>query len=733
MDIGEVSRYPGLRPTTPAVSEETGARSDTSGAVQVRTAHASRSGQVDPQVSSMATEEYAVARTSNTVGRRKWDRRNVCSFCDRPQAKIGRHLQRAHKTEIDVQLALMHPVGSMERRKALRALVKEGNYRHNLAVRSGEKKGEIIACNRARKARSGKDYLACDSCKGFFVRSTLWRHKRSCNPTRSGGRVQANARAAMPSTAVVSTKLKHVLDSMSVDAVALLCKTDETIVKFGETLCAKLGNQGKDVQNIRNRMRELGRLLVVLRSRSQSEAQISDFLAPHKFSELASGVREVAGFCEKSHAYETPSLAIKLGQSVKCCAERVLASEIENNRDTNNTRRFLELYDLQWTRMVSRQALATLQEAKWNRSDADSLPVAADIQHMHSYLDSETERSARELKEEPSPENHRRLAELVLTSIIMFNRRRQGEASLITVEAYQKASSANTHHPEITASLSKFENHLAKTLLRVVVRGKKGRGVPVLFTESMRANVDLLLQVREAAGVLESPYLFTNSLSADQRPLRGCDCLRKLARESGVKNPSAITSTKLRKHIATMSQLVNLKENELDLLATFLGHDVRVHREVYRMPEATTQLALVSKLLMASEKGLGEWRGKSLAEIEMSDIPDVVESEGSDAEELTTPECSPAGPSRQCYKRHERESQDDVEEPPRKRGRRPWTENEKDAAEKHLSVFLKRLLVPGKAECERVLKIEKALSERSWRDLKYYVHNRVQKRRNLGR
>ena len=67
-----------------------------------------------------------------------------------------------------------------------------------------------------------------------------------------------------------------------------------------------------------------------------------------------------------------------------------------------------ELYDLQWTRTVSRQALATLQEAKWNRTDGDSLPVAADIQHMHSYLFSETVRSARELKEEPSPENAHR-------------------------------------------------------------------------------------------------------------------------------------------------------------------------------------------------------------------------------------------------------------------------------------------------------------------------------------
>ena len=760
MDIGghdgQVSRYPGFRLTTPDVSEGREARSDTPDAVQVRIAHTSRSGQVDPQIRSMATEGFAVACTSNTKGRRKWDRRNVCSFCDRPQAKIGRHLQRAHKTEIDVQLALMHPVRSMERRKALRALVKEGNYRHNLAVRSGEKKGELIACNRARKARTGDDYLACDSCKGFFVRSTLWRHKRSCNPTESGGRVQARARRAMPPDSTVSPKMRKVIDSMNRDAVSLISRTDKTIVLFGESLCAKLGLEHKDIQNIRNRMRELGRLLQALQ-KHRPEAELKYYLKPKAFSELTSCVREVCGFSENTNKYQTPSLALKLGHSLKGCAELVLARELEDASDASETRQFLELYALQWGKKVSRHALGTLAEAKWNK--CDTMPIAADIQKMHGFLETETKQSSQNLKENPSPQNFKKLAELVLTSVIMFNRRRQGEASLITVDAYRKATSDAVDNPEVTEALSQFERRLANSLTRVVVRGKKGRGVPVLFTESMRESVDLLLQMREAAGVLESPYLFANSISADQRPLKGCDCLRKLALESGVNNPSAVTSTKLRKHIATMSQLVNLKDNELDLLASFLGHDVRVHREVYRMPEATTQLALVSKLLIASEKGLGKWRGKSLAEIEMCDIPDV-ESE-SDTE-LTTPQCSStgpgsqesagpssqesagpssqesAGPSAQKSKRHEHESEDEAEEPPRKRGRkgavrRPWTQDERDAVQRHLGVFLKRLLVPGKAQCEKILKTERALSQRSWRDLKNYVHNQVQKRRKLGR
>ena len=81
----------------------------------------------------------------------------------------------------------------------------------------------------------------------------------------------------------------------------------------------------------------------------------------------------------------------------------------------------------------------------------------------------------------------------------------------------------------------------------------------------------------------------------------------------------SIRSTKLRKHIAIMSQLLCLKDNELDLLAGYMGHDVRIHREFYRLTENTLQLAKVSKLLIMMERGLtSEYKGKSLEEIDFN-------------------------------------------------------------------------------------------------------------------
>ncbi|XP_070201542.1 uncharacterized protein [Littorina saxatilis] len=50
-----------------------------------------------------------------------------------------------------------------------------------------------------------------------------------------------------------------------------------------------------------------------------------------------------------------------------------------------------------------------------------------------------------------------------------------------------------------------------------------------------------------------------------------------------------------------------------DVLADFMGHDVRIHREFYRLPQQMYQVTKVAKLLLALEKGdLATIRGKTL-------------------------------------------------------------------------------------------------------------------------
>ena len=172
-------------------------------------------------------------------------------------------------------------------------------------------------------------------------------------------------------------------------------------------------------------------------------------------------------------------------------------------------------------------------------------------------------------------------------------------------------------HQDLDWALSEVEKKLCRHFTRIVTRGKRGRPVPILLTPKMLCALELLVDQRIACGVLKGNiYMFARPEAMSH--LRGSDCMRVMAAACEAKCPKALTSTKLRKHAATLSTVLNLTDTEMDQLANFLGHDIRIHREFYRLPDKTLQLAKISKVLMALEQGsLSDFHGKNLDEIEI--------------------------------------------------------------------------------------------------------------------
>lgn len=270
--------------------------------------------------------------------------------------------------------------------------------------------------------------------------------------------------------------------------------------------------------------------------------------------------------------------------------------------------------NFRWKALITRGATTTMKELKWNAPPI--LPFTEDVKCLDSHMEKVKDVAERMLKLSPSANNYATLAKVTLAQVIIFNRRREREVSRMELATFM-ARKKSELNKDMEACLTPLEKKMCDFFTRVEIRGKRGRGVPVLLKPSMLSAMELLAQTREMCGVLkENIYMFARpgALSA----YRGGECIQKFARESGAKNPEVLTSTKLRKHIATMSQVLNLQENESDQLADFLGHDIRVHRQYYRLPQGTLQLAKMSKVLLAVEKGtLSQYKGQALDDIEI--------------------------------------------------------------------------------------------------------------------
>jgi hypothetical protein len=194
------------------------------------------------------------------------------------------------------------------------------------------------------------------------------------------------------------------------------------------------------------------------------------------------------------------------------------------------------------------------------------------------------------------------LAKSTLSKVILFNRKRSGEASRMLVEDYNRVSCEQ--NKDILETLSDWEKDLCRKMKHIEVIGKKGRRVPILLTKEMQLNMATLHRFRSKSGITQkNVYFFALQNNNSLNSRRGSACLKCMVDECDVKKGELLTSTRLRKHVGTITQLFNLKDNELDLVASFLGHDIRIHREYYRLPESTLHMAKVSRVLLAAEKG----------------------------------------------------------------------------------------------------------------------------------
>lgn len=82
--------------------------------------------------------------------------------------------------------------------------------------------------------------------------------------------------------------------------------------------------------------------------------------------------------------------------------------------------------------------------------------------------------------------------------------------------------------------------------------------------------------------------------------------------ECNTSNPELFRSTKLRKHVATLCQLLDMDNHELKQVARFMGHDIRVPCDYYHQTDKTFQVAKTGKLQFVMEHGAESIKGTSL-------------------------------------------------------------------------------------------------------------------------
>ncbi|RXG61253.1 hypothetical protein Avbf_15172 [Armadillidium vulgare] len=504
-------------------------------------------------------------------------RKNYCPYCLKLQTQLPRHMINRHKIEKKVQEFMSYPKNSKERAILLEELRKLGNFKHNSFVINNEE-GEILPTIRPKNEKNAGNYIPCRNCLGFYPKSFLWRHNSQCKkihkPNLQSRRIVGHGMNLLLNAKSCSKQfLDNVVGPMNFDDINLVVRNDLLILKLGESMFMKNPEPWK-YRYARNTMRELGRLLISLRSIDKSVTSLRDFIHPTKFQNIVQAAKEVAGF-DGTSSFEHGSLVLKIGINIKKCAEILSGMCLDEGNEVLSTacECFIKRFDREWANNVSSLALRDLNQKKFNKPKY--LPLVEDFQKLNKYVSAETKNSFNKLtnlqkniellngSKTEIQTLWMNLMKLTLSSIILFNRRRSGEAERILICHYEKGLQASSSCPDLQKTLSPSEQMMSKYFKRIEIPGKRGNKVPNL---------------RDFIGVNpDNKFLFPRPNNDSVNSISGSKTLQDIVKMADLKKPETMLSTNLRKHIATMSQVLNLSQPELEELCKLMGHDIRVH------------------------------------------------------------------------------------------------------------------------------------------------------------
>jgi len=585
----------------------------------------------------------------------------------------------------------------IKKKENLQALLRNrGNFEHNLRCLK-KNVGNLMVVRRPEIATDASEFLPCPDCLGFYMSYDMYKH--SCPASAQKHQVRRRGEILLNETLMpdlsASPEILKIVNEIKDSSLRDLIKKDALILK----LCGHLVQKHSSDSNsqdayIRERIRVLARFL--------KHCQNEDGFEEKNLTQILSSPQnyDLVARCAQTLSKSALEMPRKIGHTIRKCLVLLKGVGLRTSDQDliRNIEHFNGLMETEWSDLVSGKSLKKQYQKKMNKDYP--LPTTPDVTKLLSHIQDACKKAYKSLLNSTSNSDWRALAEGLLAAVVVFNKRRAGEASRIKIDDVNNSAKRIKIQEECCLSLSKNETEMISQHFVIYSAGKKGRHVPTILSNQMKKQLDLLMEKREQVGIEASNQFVFANLKTNGH-IRASDVLRKFTSETSVKN---CTSTSLRKYLATTLQCLNLSDEEKHQVFRHMGHSRSVHEEFYRMDERTVEAAKLSKLLHLSSKGtLHTQAGKTLAALEFSPEEFDLESDEEDNEEL---------------------SEDDQDEPqPKKKKKKIVSQRERADIEGFFAVHIENLKNPSKVE------IQKFETDLEWTQVKGVIHNLILKKK----
>lgn len=210
------------------------------------------------------------------------------------------------------------------------------------------------------------------------------------------------------------------------------------------------------------------------------------------------------------------------------------------------------------------------------RSKKVNLPKIEDLKQLNYQLECKLRQCVSILQKDFNYQMWVTLSKVVLTKIMIYNRKRPGDVEKSQVVEFNNLEAIDT---DTLNTLSEEEKNVGTKYKRYITRGKLNSPTSVLVTETKICAIQLVFKYRTQTGVGKTnSYVFARPASSSNPFFSTGLALKKFCNIFGLDKRN-LSATNLRKHLATRTS--NLDQNQQQLISDFMGHDFKIHNRIY--------------------------------------------------------------------------------------------------------------------------------------------------------
>ena len=473
-----------------------------------------------------------------------FDKKDFCFFCQRSflSTSLIRHMTGLHSDEEEVKKIQELEKNSVEKKRCLQLLRNLGNHKHNENVLKHG--GSLVVVQRPRRTveitKNIRKYAACENCWGYYSSEEIRRH--TC-PARSTNKIVRKLNV-FPVTFNYKPELQSFFSRMRDDSLAHIAKNDELLLRM---ISKEVLDRGmKNYKSISVKVRLMSSFLELYRNEvKNAKLSFTDVLLPYNIDQIKAVILKMFHYNAQSSSdkisLNKPSSMNRLCQSLfqLISVLKVMQQKACDQEKICETQNLIDILEAE-IRPLMANAGHVLASA--TKGLPKQLPSSEEISKLMTYIDNIIATTPLEKS------NLKLLTETTLAYLIIFNKRRSGEACQVKNEMWENRIKWKRYALEEAHKLSQSERKMIEDTELVYTSGKCNRYVPLIFPKKVVPIVEWLsTQTKE--------YIFENS---KQNPFRGNDALRFVCQKAGL-NPDNLNSTQFRKHAATTLQVSLMK------------------------------------------------------------------------------------------------------------------------------------------------------------------------------